>query len=277
LKTQQEEIIFDTEKLKGEYPKFSSLELSKKTHDYALCIPVINEGQRVQRQITEMKKLTNVVDVIIADGGSTDGSLEESFIKENLVNTRLTKLGAGKLSAQMRMAIAFCMHRDYQGVIFVDGNGKDDISAVPNFIEKLKEGFDHIQGSRYLPGGHHENTPLLRHLGVTFLHAPLISLSAGYRYTDTTNGFRAYSAKFLQDEKVAVLRNVFSAYELHYYLAIRAARLGFKVTEIPVIRKYPKGKVPSKINSWKGYTTVLQTLFKAAFHRYDPKEKNGRE
>jgi hypothetical protein len=29
---------------------------------------------------------------------------------------------------------------------------------------------------------------------------------------------------------------VFAAYELHYYLAIRAARLGFRVIETPVTR-----------------------------------------
>ncbi len=96
-----------------------------------------------------------------------------------------------------------------------------------------------MQGSRFVPGGRAVRTPWARYLGIRLLHAPLISLAAGHRYTDTTNGFRAYSARFLSDPRVAPFRDVFSAYELHYYLAIRAARLGFRVAELPVTRTYP--------------------------------------
>ena len=97
-----------------------------------------------------------------------------------------------------------------------------------------------MQGSRYVPGGKGVNTPLSRHVGVMLLHAPLISLAARHRYTDTTNGFRGYSRRLLLDPRVQPFRDVFAAYELHYYLAIRAARLGLRVCEIPVTRVYPR-------------------------------------
>lgn len=253
-------------------PAFTYLELKPKAHKYAVCIPVINEGERVQRQLKKMQALglTEQIDIIMADGGSKDGSLNDTFLKEVGVRTLLTRKGPGKLSAQMRMAMAYAIEQGYEGCVFVDGNDKDDTSAIPSFVKLMEQGYDHIQGSRYIPGGHAENTPMARHLGLIILHAPLISLSAGFRYTDTTNGFRGYSSKFLADPKVNPFRDVFAAYELHYYLAIRAARLGYKVVETPVTRKYPKGKVPSKINSFKGYWKVLMTLFKAAAHQYNP-------
>ncbi|HEX8431253.1 MAG TPA: hypothetical protein VF625_08190, partial [Longimicrobium sp.] len=142
---------------------------------------------------------------------------------------------------------------------------------IPAFLRALDEGYDHVQGSRYVPGGVAVNTPLSRHVGVMLLHAPLISLSAGTRYTDTTNGFRAYSRRLLEDPRVAPFRDVFQAYELHYYLAIRAARLGFRVTELPVTRAYPRGgKVPTKISPLRGNLRVLRTLFQACLHRFDP-------
>ena len=97
-----------------------------------------------------------------------------------------------------------------------------------------------MQGSRFIPGGISENLPFSRWVGVKFIHSPLITLASRFRYTDTTNGFRAYSAKFLADPRVAAFRDIFVGYELHYYLAIRAARLGFRVTEIPVARRYPR-------------------------------------
>jgi hypothetical protein len=171
----------------------------------------------------------------------------------------------------MRMAMAWGMKQGYEGLIFVDGNDKDGPEALPRFAEKLADGWDHVQGSRYLPGGRGVNTPWLRHLGVRWLHAPLISLAAGERYTDTTNGFRAYSRRLLLDARVQPFRDVFCAYELHYYLAIRAARLGFRVCEIPVTRTYPSaGPPPSKLRPLRGELRILATLLRAVSGAWNP-------
>ncbi len=169
------------------------------------------------------------------------------------------------------MAIDFAMAEGYDGLVVIDGNGKDDYSAIPRFVELLDAGYDHVQGSRYVPGGQGINTPLSRTIGVKVLHAPLISLAAGARYTDTTNGFRAYSRRLLTDPRVQPLREIFMAYELHYYLAIRAARLGMRVTETPVTRRYPKtGKTPTKISPIKGNLLILRTLAAAALGKFNP-------
>lgn len=243
--------------------------LSKKKA-FALCVFVINEGERIRKQVQEMARLSSQVDIYIADGGSTDGSLDLNFLQQHGINGLLTKTGPGRLSAQMRMALSWCMEQGYEGVITIDGNGKDGIDAVPEFVRLLEQGYDHIQGSRYVPGGHQENTPRLRHWGVKILHAPLISMSAGFRYTDTTNGFRGYSRKFLLDPRVQPFRDVFQKYELHYYLAIRAARLGYKVVETPVSRIYPaEGKIPTKISPWRGNFLVFITLLKACLGHYN--------
>src|SRR5262249_39808744 len=108
--------------------------------------------------------------------------------------------------------------------------------------------------------------------GLKVLHVPLISLASRFRYSDTTNGFRAYSRKLLEDPRVAVFREVFAGYELHYYLAIRSARLGFKVCEVPLSRRYPgTGKVPTKISPIRGNLQVLKCLFRAVLGGYNPR------
>jgi len=242
-----------------------------KRRRFAVCVFVINEGEKVRKQLHAMKPLSSQVDIVVADGGSTDGSLTPELMQECEAKALLVKTGPGKLSAQMRMALAYCLDEGYEGMVVIDGNGKDGIEAIPAFVKFLEEGYDHIQGSRYLRGGHHANTPLSRHLAVNLLHAPLISFAAGFRYTDTTNGFRGYSRKLLLDPRVQPFRDIFSAYELHYYLAIRAARLGFRCIETPVSRVYPSsGPVPTKIKGFRGNWFVLQTLWKAATHKFDP-------
>ena len=252
-------------------PAYDQHVLAPKRHRYCIAVFVINEGDRVRHQLAEMAPLANRIDIVVADGGSTDGSLALDSLDAFKLRALLVKRGPGKLSAQMRMAISFAMTEGYEGLVVIDGNGKDDHSAVPRFMELLDAGYDHIQGSRYVPGGRGVNTPLSRTVGVKLLHAPLISAASGTRYTDTTNGFRAYSRRLLTDPRVQPLRDIFVAYELHYYLAIRAARLGFRVTETPVTRRYPvEGKTPTKISPIKGNLLILRTLAAAAFGKFNP-------
>jgi hypothetical protein len=242
-----------------------------KRHRYCVAVFVINEGERVRTQLRGMAPLSDQIDIVVADGGSTDGSLAIDTIGEFNLRALLVKRGPGRLSAQMRMAIDFALYEGYDGLVVIDGNAKDDYSAIPRFVELLTQGYDHVQGSRYVPGGKGINTPLSRTLAVRVVHAPVISLAARMRYTDTTNGFRAYSRRLLSDSRVAPLRDIFMGYELHYYLAIRAARLGFRVIETPVTRRYPgTGQTPTKISPVKGSLLILRTLAAAALGRFDP-------
>ena len=173
----------------------------------------------------------------------------------------------------MRMAFAYALTQGYRGVITIDGNGKDDPDEISRFVRALHEGYDHVQGSLFAPGGRAINTPRARHIAIRLVHAPLISLAARRRYTDTTNGFRAYSRRFLMDPRVAPFRRIFSGYELHYYLAIRAGRLGYRVVEVPVTRQYPAtGAIPTKIKLFTGHYVVLKCLFEACLGRFDPSD-----
>ena len=251
-------------------PAFRVVELAPRRCRYAVCVFVINEGERLHRQLAKMRPWVGQFDTIIADGGSSDGSVEPDAVRPFGVNSVLVKTGPGKLSAQMRMGLAFALTRGYEGVIAIDGNDKDDPAALPRFARLLDAGYDHVQGSRFVPGGRAVNTPAARYVGVRCVHAPLLSLAAGFRYSDTTNGFRGYSRRLLEDPRVAPFRDVFAGYELHYYLAIRAARLGYRVKEVPVTRAYPKdGKVPTKIYGWRGNWNVMRTLVRACTGAFD--------
>jgi dolichol-phosphate mannosyltransferase len=253
-----------------ELPEFEKHEFEARQHRHCLLIPVINEGNKLLKQLEQIGKEHFPIDVIVCDGGSTDGSTNSLA---NLgVNTLLVKTGKGKLSAQLRMGFAFALMRQYEGIVVIDGNGKDGIEAIAQFIAQLEAGVDFVQGSRFLKGGQAINTPIDRLLALRLIHAPLISLASGFWYTDTTNGFKAYSGRFLLDERVAPFRAIFDTYNLHFYLSIQAAKLGFTVKEIPVTRKYPKGvAVPTKIDGFGARLHILKLLFQACLGQYDPK------
>lgn len=254
-------------------PCFSCIEYSSKMHDYVILIPIINEGDRIYCELERAKNagIPSIADIVICDGGSTDGSITDKTLLEMEVNTLLIKNDTGKQGAQLRMGVWWALKRGYKGIITIDGNNKDNIENVPKFIEKLKQGYDYIQGSRFIKGGKAINTPWIRYFAVRFIHAPIISLSARHWFTDTTNAYRGYSNRYLSDIRVNPLRDIFKGYELLAYLSIRASRLGYKVCEIPVVRKYPKdGIVPTKITSFKGKINLLIILFENFLGKYNP-------
>ena len=255
-------------------PQFECIEYQKKEKNYVVLIPIINEGERIEKELKRALKnnVQDYADIVICDGGSTDGCTEEKKLRACRVNTLLVKQDKGKQGAQLRMGIWWALERGYAGIITIDGNNKDSIEDIPRFIEKLKEGYDLVQGSRFIPGGKAINTPFIRTLSVKLIHAPIISLTAHKRFTDTTNAYRAYSKKYLTDERVKPLRDIFMTYELLAYLSVRATQIGLKACEIPVTRAYPqKGKTPTKISFFKGNSELMKILLKNAFGEYKPR------
>lgn len=255
-------------------PKFECTEYEEKRKDYVVLIPIINEGERIIKELKRAAKnnISDYADIVICDGGSSDGCTEETRLRTYNVNTLLVKQDVGKQGAQLRMGIWWALKRGYKGIITIDGNNKDSIEDVPRFIEKLNEGYDFVQGSRFVKGGKAINTPFIRTISVKLIHAPIISLTAHQRFTDTTNAYRAYSRRYLTDERVQPLRDVFMTYELLAYLSVRATQIGLKACEIPVTRAYPKkGKTPTKISFFKGNSELMSILLKNARGKYNPK------
>lgn len=243
-----------------------------KKNPWCVVIPVINEGERIINLLNRMAALAvaSYADIIIIDGGSQDGSLAPETLKSTGVSGLLLKTGPGKLSAQLRCAYAFALEQGYHGIVTIDGNDKDDPEAIPRFIVAMEEGADFVQASRFIDGGVAENTPPSRHFAIRLIHAPLLSLSSGFKWTDTTQGFRAYSSRVLLDPEVAPFRNIFMSYELLAYLSYRVPKLGYKCLELATVRKYPKGDVPTKISSFRGNFEVLKTLFDACRGKFNP-------
>ncbi|TKT83030.1 glycosyltransferase family 2 protein [Aquamicrobium sp. LC103] len=247
--------------------------LAPRRSRYALVVPVINEGDRIRRQLAETFKQghADLCDVLVADGGSTDGSLDSEFLESVNVRALLTKTGPGKLSAQLRCAYAYALEEGYQGIITIDGNGKDSVESIPAFVAALDEGIDYAQASRFIRGGRGINTPLSRLLAIRLLHAPVLSLAGRRWLTDTTQGFRAYSARYLLDARVQPFRDVFMRYELLAYLTARAGQLGYRVREIPTTRSYPAHEpAPTKIGGFKAHLDLVSVLWKTLKGEFHP-------
>jgi dolichol-phosphate mannosyltransferase len=255
-----------------ELPLFERLEFFPKRTRYCVAPIVFNEGDRFRCQIKRMGVQAELADLVVVERRSTDNSTEESFLRDHGVRARVTTDAAGGATA-VRLAVAFAMDEGYDGLVLLDGHGKDGVDALPDYLAKLDEGWDFVQGSRFLPGGHHENTPLLRILGIRGILAPLFWLRTGFWYSDGANGFRAYSRRYLTDPRVEPLRKCFVQYNLQFYLSYRAAKLKLRVVEIPVSRVYPVGDVPTKVKGFGRNFRVFREFLGTILGRFDPPER----
>lgn len=266
------QIDFEIIKSNWQIPSYITQLWRGKQNVYCVVIPVINEGERIRNLIIKMQALNiaKIADIIIIDGGTNDGSLALKWLKKHQVSGLLLKTGIGKLSSQLRCAYAFALEQGYEGIITIDGNDKDDPKPIPMFIQALEAGIDFVQASRFIPGGLADNTPKSRDFAIRFIHAPLLSKASGFKWTDTTQGFRAYSRKMLLDPNIAPFRDIFSTYELLAYLSYRAPKLGWKCVELPTIRRYPFDSIPTKISTLKGNWSIFKILILTIIGLYNP-------
>ena len=253
-----------------EPPVYEINEFAPKRTRYCFVVVILNEGTRITNQLARMKQRADLADIIIADGRSTDGTTEPEFLKSMGVRTLLVTDEKG-LSTATRVGLAYAIEQGYEGIITVDGNGKDGVEALPEFIKGLDDGYDMVQGSRFMKGGRHKNTPLVRYLGVQYIMAPILAFGCGYWYTDPTNAFRGMSMRFLKDERVQPMRNVFVKFNLQQYFTYRAAKLKFKIKQIPVSRVYPDdGSVPTKIIGFRTNWRNVKEMIVTAMGGYNP-------
>ena len=260
-------------------PSFEVVHWTGRTSTSCVIIPVINEGERIGRLLAQMaqQRIPEIADIIIVDGGSTDGSLHLDRLQSLGVRGLLLKTGPGRLSAQLRCGYGFALDRGYDEIVTIDGNDKDAPDPIPAFIAALREGCDFVQASRFVPGAKEERTPWRRRLAIRLVHAPLLSLFSWHWWTDTTQGFRAYSRRLLEDCRIAVFRDVFQGYELLAYLSYRAPRLGYRCIELPSLRRYPRGEpAPTKITGL-GELVVLKVLIQTCLGVYNPARPSRRE
>ena len=253
-------------------PRYIELSFKPRSTEFCVLIPVINEGERLALLLQRIHKIgiAALADILIVDGGSKDGSIHPLQLEPFGVRSLITKTDSGRLSAQLRCGYAYACLEGYQGIVTIDGNNKDDPSAIPDFLVALLQGADFVQGSRFIVGGHQANTPRSRDLAIRYLHAPMLRWFSGFAWTDTTQGFRAYSRQILIDQNVAPFRSVFTGYELLAYLSYRIPKLGYRCLELPTSRCYPIGEVPTKISGFSGNLNLFKVLVNACLGRYNP-------
>jgi glycosyltransferase involved in cell wall biosynthesis len=218
----------------------------------AVVIPTFNEAQSIGAVVAGLPRA--IVDrVIVADGGSADGTAEVA----RRAGAEVINVGPGYGRACLAGAEAA---GDTEIVVFMDGDGADDPGAIAEMLAPIRSGtHDFVIGSR--ARGRREAGSMAGHQLVAGLVAgALIKLLYGVRYTDMC-AYRAIRRKTLLALGMREL-----GYGWNLEMQMRVARSGLRVLELPVgyrVRSGGKSKVAGNLRGsiragWRIIATFMR-------------------
>lgn len=199
-----------------------------------VVIPTYNEANNIEKILNSVLRFAGC-DVLIVDDNSTDGTRE---IVKKMFNTsrihmieRPSKLGLG---TAYLAGFKWGLQRDYDLFFEMDADLSHDPAVIPDFIEKVGDGFDLVVGSRYL-----HNT--ISVVGWDFKRLLLSKFGNWYastllgikQFTDLTSGYRCYTKKALMAVNLDAVKS--NGYAFQIEMVYRAYKAGVKAAEIPII------------------------------------------
>ncbi|MBI2608134.1 MAG: glycosyltransferase family 2 protein [Deltaproteobacteria bacterium] len=204
-----------------------------------LFLPTLNEIKGMEAIIPRIKKEW-FDEIILVDGGSTDGTVEYAKQQGFKVHHQTSKGITGAYEEVIQIA---------QGDVVVafspDGNSVPEM--IPSLIQKMKEGYDMVIVSRYLKGAQSEDDSWVTAFG-NWMFTYIINILFGGKYTDSLVIFRAWRKDIIQKFPKNVPRAGFETLS-----SIRCAKYKMKVTEIP-------GDEPSRIGGVRKMNPFLNGL-----------------
>jgi len=204
--------------------------------EVSVVMPCLNEADTVARCVTKARRALEAAglqgEVIVADNGSTDDS--PRLAAE--AGARVIAVAEKGYGAALMGGIAAARGRF---VVMADADDSYDLLEVPRFVEKLRDGFDLVQGCR-LPSGGGRVVPGAMPLLHYWLGNPLFSFLArlwfGSPVRDVYCGLRGFRRQFQTG-----LGQRCTGMEFATEMVLRSALDGASIAEIP-ITLHPDGR-----------------------------------
>jgi dolichol-phosphate mannosyltransferase len=198
-----------------------------------VVIPTYNESENIDRVLRRVRGALPDATVLVVDDGSPDGTGDiAEKVGTEIGNIELLR-GTEKsgLGSAYRAGFRWGLDRGFDVCIEMDADLSHDPDALPDLVAPLGKGFELVIGSRYVPGGSIPNWAWHRRLlsrGGNVYASTLLGLGV----TDSTSGFRAYSASVLN--RIALDNIRAEGYGFQIEMTYQAKRAGAPIVEVPI-------------------------------------------
>jgi len=206
--------------------------------ELSVVLPVFNEAENIpllQEEIVRVLGKEIVFEILYINDGSTDDSwkvLREIARRDHRVRLINFRKNFGQ-SPAIAAGFAYCAG---EYVITMDADLQNDPADIPRILDKLKEGFDIVNGWRK-----NRQDKLISKKIPSFFGNKLVSFITKVKLHDYGCALRGF--------KKEVVKNLRLYGEMHRYLPAIASRMGIRSIEIPVhhrSRRYGQSKYGMK-------------------------------
>ena len=232
----------------------------------ATIIPTYNERKNIMILVPEILEVfkKEAIDgrVIIVDDASPDGTgrAAKKLAKNSdrvFILQRPKKMGIG---SAYKDGFKYALSKGCVDTIEMDADLSHNPAYIPEFTKKLREGYDLIIGSRYVPGGRIPKWSLFRRLVSNFTNTAS-RFFLGLIPSDVTSGYRAYSYNALRKIDFSSVKA--DGYAFQVEMVVRCQRAGLKICEIPIAfvdREKGESKLSIK-EMWIFFRSMIRLAF----------------
>lgn len=211
-------------------------------YELTILMPCLNEAETLETCIKKAQTFLydNNVDgeILIADNGSTDGSIE--IAEKNgarVVNVETRGYGAA--------LIAGCNAAYGRYVIMGDSDDSYDFLHLMPFVEKLREGYDLVMGNRF-KGGIEKGAMPFSH---RYIGNPILSFIGRSFYSskigDFHCGLRGYNTERMRSIDLKT-----TGMEYASEMVVKSTLYGFKIAEVPTTLKKDGRSHAPHLHTW---------------------------
>lgn len=214
-----------------------------------IVIPAYNEGTVIASVIEEVRA-SGYTNIIVVDDGSKDDTTKNAEKTGVITLTHMLNRGKG---AAVKTGIEAAKLLGADILVTLDGDGQHDPKDIENMLQKLREGYDVVLGSRLKNS---DGMPKYKIIG-NFAGNVFVYLLYGLWVTDSQSGFRAYSKKAF-----CTINTKTDRYEYDSEVIYEIHKNELRFIEIPIkvrYTKYSMGK-QHKMNLKNGIKTFIKMI-----------------